>query len=127
MSGPAPLPPETVLVLDRDDWLYVYASFPDVTIDLEAMDVADAEYTAYAPDGRVLALTTPADWEDAGTITLTRTEEFDTAGLERRVARYWQRHQPNRPPLDPPETARWMLDEENRPREGRLARPPKRG
>ncbi|WP_158684954.1 hypothetical protein [Streptomyces sp. LaPpAH-108] len=42
----APLPPGTVLVLDRDDWLSVHAAFPDVTIDLEPMDVADADLAA---------------------------------------------------------------------------------
>ncbi|MGV9426478.1 hypothetical protein ACWDO7_19585 [Streptomyces sp. NPDC003656] len=122
MSGTAPLPPETVLVLDRDDWLSVHASFAHATSDLEAMDVADGEYTAYAPDGRVLALTVPDDWEDTGAVTLTRTEESDAPGLERRVARYWRRHQPGRSPLDAQETARAMLAHESRSAEGRLSR-----
>ncbi|MGV9341772.1 hypothetical protein [Streptomyces sp. NPDC003688] len=125
MSGAAPLPPETVLVLDRDDWLSVYASFAHVTHDLEAIDVAEGEYTAYAPDGRVLALTAPDGWR--GPVVLARTEEFDTAGLERRVTRSWQRHQAGHPPLDPSETAHRFLDEESHPREGWLARLLKRG
>ncbi|MFD8805854.1 hypothetical protein [Streptomyces sp. NPDC059597] len=125
MSGPAPLPPATVLVLDRDDWLYVYTSFAHVTNDLEAIDVAEGEYTAYAPDGRVLALTAPGGRR--GPVVLARTEEFDPVGLERRVARSWRRHHPRHPPLGPAETARRFLDEESRPREGWGARLPKRG
>ncbi|WP_146067826.1 hypothetical protein [Streptomyces sp. Ru72] len=115
------LPPETVLVFDQEEDLIVFESFAHATNYLEAMDVSEGEYTAaYSPEGRVLVLTAPEGPE--GRVVLTRTARSDRADLERRVARYWRRHQMGRSPRDPLRTARFLMDRDNRPRAGWLSR-----
>ncbi|AXE78112.1 hypothetical protein C5746_15500 [Streptomyces atratus] len=115
------LPPDAALIFDQDEDLSVFESFVHATNYLEAIDVSDREYTAaYSPDGGVLALTAPEGW--TGSVVLTRTGRGDLVDLERRVARYWQRHQIGKPPRDPLETARFLLDRDNQPRMGWLSR-----
>jgi hypothetical protein len=115
------LPSDTVLVFDRDEDLVVFGSFRDATDYLEAIDVSDGEYTAaYSPEGGVLALTAPEGPE--GSVVLSRTGRGDPADLERRVARYWQRHQVGQPPRDPRQTASFLIDRDNQPRAGWLTR-----
>ena len=90
---------------------------------LEAIDVSEGEYAAaYSSDGRVLALTAPQGPQ--GPVDLTDTGRDDVADLERRVVRYWQRHQMGRPPRDPLRTARFLIDRDNQPRKGWLSRVP---
>ncbi|MFD9602826.1 hypothetical protein [Streptomyces sp. NPDC059970] len=113
------LPPDAVLVFDRDEDLNVFESFVHATNYLEAIDVSEGEYTAaYTPDGRVLALSAPEAWK--GPVVLTRTDGVDLADLERRVARYWQLHQAGQPPCDPLQTARFLIDRDNQPHRGWL-------
>ncbi|MFJ1544566.1 hypothetical protein [Streptomyces sp. NPDC088246] len=113
------LPPDAVLVFDRDEDLNVFESFAHATNYLEAIDVSEGEYTAaYTPDGRVLALSAPEAWR--GPVVLTGTDGVDLADLERRVARYWQLHQVGQPPCDPQQTARFLIDRDNQPHRGRL-------
>ncbi|WP_158711545.1 hypothetical protein [Streptomyces xylophagus] len=115
------LPPDTVLVFDRDEDLFVFESHVHVTNWIEAMDVDDGEYPAvYSPDGGVLALTAPEGPE--GPVVLSRTDDVDLGDLERRVAAYWHRHQTGRPPRDPLQTARFLIDMANQPRRGWLGR-----
>lgn len=115
------LPPDTVLVFDQDEDLIVFESLVHATNYLEAIDVAEGEYTAaYSPDGRVLALTALGGPE--GSVVLTRTGRGDLADLERRVAQYWKRHQVGQPPRDPLQTARFLIDRDNRPGRGWLKR-----
>lgn len=115
------LPCETVLVFDRDEDLYAFESFVHATNYLEAIDVSEGEYpAAYSPDGGVLALTAPEGPQ--GPVLLTRTGRADLADLERRVARYWERHQRGQPSCDPPQTARFLIDRDHQPRTGWLSR-----
>ncbi|MFE7439047.1 hypothetical protein ACFU7X_01035 [Streptomyces chartreusis] len=115
------LPPDTALIFDQDEELSVFESFVHATNYLEAIDVSEVEYTAaYSPDGGVLALTAPEGWK--GPVVLTRTGRSDLVDLERRVARYWQRHQTGKPPLGPQETARFLIDRDNQPHVGWLSR-----
>jgi hypothetical protein len=115
------LPPDTVLVFDQEEDLIVFESFVHATNYLEAIDVSEGEYTAaYSPDGRVLALTAPEGPE--GPVVLIRTGRGDLADLERRVARYWQRHQIGQAPRAPLQTARFLIDRDNQPRKGWLSR-----
>ncbi|MEU1534925.1 hypothetical protein [Streptomyces fagopyri] len=108
------LPPDTVLVFDQDEDLSVFESLTHAANYLEAIDVSEGEYTAaYSPDGRVLALTAPEAWK--GPVVLTRTDERDSADLERRVACYWQLHQHGQPPRDPHRTARFLMDRHTHP------------
>ncbi|MGK5629005.1 hypothetical protein [Streptomyces sp. URMC 123] len=110
-----------MLIFDQDEDLLVFESFVDATDWLEAIDVDQGEYTAaYTPDGGVLALTAPEGPE--GSVVLTRTGSADLGDLERRVACYWRRHRTGRPPRDPAQTARLLIEEENEPRPGWLAR-----
>lgn len=115
------LPPDTALIFDQDEDLSVFESFLHATDVLEAIDVSEGEYTAaYSPDGGVLALTAPEGWE--GPVVMTRTGRGDLVDLERRVARYWQRHQMGKPPLGRLETARSLIDRDDQPRAGWLSR-----
>ncbi|MFJ8503493.1 hypothetical protein [Streptomyces avermitilis] len=115
------LSPDTVLVFDQDEDLIVFESFVHATNYLEAMDVSEGEYTAaYAPDGRVLALTATEAWK--GPVVLTRTDGSDLADLERRVARYWQLHQVGQPSRGPLQTARFLIDRDDQPQRGWLKR-----
>ncbi|MFJ5774548.1 hypothetical protein [Streptomyces sp. NPDC093094] len=115
------LPPDTVLVFDRDEDLSVFESFTHATNHLEAIDVSEGEYpAAYSPDGRLLELTAPDGWK--GPVVVARTDRADLAALEQRVARYWQRHQRGQVPRDPLQTARFLIDRDNQPRNGRPAR-----
>ncbi|MFJ9709579.1 hypothetical protein [Streptomyces sp. NPDC101234] len=115
------LPADTALIFDQDEDLNVFESFVRATNYLEAIDVSEGEYTAaYSPDGGVLALTAPEGWE--GPVVLTRTNRSDLVDLERRVARYWQRHQIGKPAQGLRETARFLIDRDNQPRAGWLSR-----
>jgi hypothetical protein len=115
------LPPDTVLIFDRDEDLFVFESFVDATNWIEAIDVDEGEYTAtYSPDGGVLALTAPEGPE--GLVLLTRTGSVDLGDLERRVVRYWRRHQTGQPLRDPLQTARFLIERYNKPRRGWLGR-----
>jgi hypothetical protein len=114
-------PLDTVLTFDRDEGLLVFESFVHATNWIEAIDVDEGEYTAaYTPDGGVLALTAPEGPE--GSVVLARTGSVDRGDLERRVARYWRRHQPGQPARDPLQTARFLIERNNEPRGGRLGR-----
>ena len=114
-------PPDIVLIFDRDEDLLVFESFVHATNWIEAMDVDEGEYTAaYSPDGGVLALTAPEGPE--GTVALARTCNVDLGDLERRVARYWRRHQVGQPTRDPLQTARFLIERDNKPRTGWLGR-----
>lgn len=114
-------PPCTVLVFDRDEDLLVFDSFAHATNWIEAIDVDEGEYTAaYSPDGGVLALTAPEGPE--GLVVLARTGSMDLGDLERRVARYWRRHQAGQPTRDPLQTARFLIERDNKPRRGWLGR-----
>ncbi|MFI6436476.1 hypothetical protein [Streptomyces sp. NPDC050759] len=111
------VPPDTVLVFDRDEELLVFASFVHATNWIEAMDIDEGEYAAvYSPDGGVLALTAPEGPE--GPVVLVRTSSVDLGDLERRVARYWRRHQTGQLPRDPLQTARFLIERDNKPRRG---------
>lgn len=115
------LSPTTVLVFDQDEDLIVFESFVHATNYLEAIDVSEGEYTAaYSPEGRLLALTAPEGPQ--GPVVLTTTDRSDLADLERRVARYWQRHQIGQPSRDPLQTARFLIDRDNQPCTGWLSR-----
>ncbi|MFF9090050.1 hypothetical protein ACF1BE_27295 [Streptomyces sp. NPDC014991] len=115
------LPPDAVLIFDRDEDLIVFESFAHATNYVEAIDVSEGEYAAaYSPDGAVLALTAPEGPE--GPVDLARTGRTDLADLDRRVARYWQRHQIGQPPRDPLQTSRFLIDRDNQRRKGWLSR-----
>ncbi|MEU6547710.1 hypothetical protein [Streptomyces sp. NPDC046859] len=115
------LPPDTVLVFDRDDDLLVFESFVHATNWIEAIDVDEGEYTAaYSPDGGVLALTAPEGPE--GSVVLARTNIVDLGDLEQRVARYWLRHQAGQAPRDPLQTARSLIERDNKPRRSWMGR-----
>ncbi|MGW2893121.1 hypothetical protein ACWDAO_00430 [Streptomyces sp. NPDC001212] len=115
------LPPDTVFIFDRDEDLFVFASFVHATNGIEAIEIDEGEYTAaYSPDGGVLALTAPEGPE--GSVILARTGSMDLGDLERRVARYWRRHQTGQPPRDPLHTARFLIERDNKPRRGWLSR-----
>lgn len=115
------LPPATVLIFDQNEDLIVFESFVQATNYLEAIDVSEGEYTAaYSPEGRLLALA--ALEGPQGSVVLTTTDRSDLADLERRVARYWQRHQIGQPSRDPLQTARFLIDRDNQPRNGWLSR-----
>ena len=115
------LPPDTVLVFDRDEGLLIFESRTHTAHWIEAIDVDEGEYTAaYSPDGGVLTLTAPEGPE--GWVVVSRTGSVDLDDLERRVAGYWHRHQTGRPPRDPLQTARFLLDRDNQPRRGWLGR-----
>ncbi|WP_328504760.1 hypothetical protein OG828_47985 [Streptomyces sp. NBC_00457] len=108
------LPNDTVLVFDQTEDLCVFTSFVHAANWLEAIDVAEGEYTAaYTPGGGIVALTAPKGWR--GPVLLARTDRTDLAELDRRVARYWEIHQVGRPSYDPAQTARFLIDRENRP------------
>ncbi|WP_234533295.1 hypothetical protein [Streptomyces shenzhenensis] len=112
-------PSDTVLIFDRDEDLLVFESFVHATNWIEAIDVDEGEYTAaYSPDGGVLALTAPEGPE--GSAVLARTGSEDLADLELRVARYWHRHQTGQPTRDPLQTARFLIERDNKPRRGWL-------
>ncbi|MFF5476736.1 hypothetical protein ACFY5C_05175 [Streptomyces sp. NPDC012935] len=112
------LPSETVLVFDQTEDLCVFTSFVQAANWMEAIDVAEGEYTAaYTPDGGVVALTAPESWR--GPVLLARTGRTDLADLDRRVARYWQLHQVGHPSRDTAQTARFLIDRENRSPKGR--------
>ena len=109
--------PDTVLIFDRDEDLLVFESFVHATNWIEAIDVEEGEYTAaYSPDGGVLALTAPEGPE--GSVALARTGSVDLGDLERRVARYWRRHQAGKPTRAPLRTARFLIERDNKPRGG---------
>ncbi|MFJ7152374.1 hypothetical protein ACIQVT_29980 [Streptomyces sp. NPDC100445] len=111
------LPSDAVLVFDRDEDLFVFASFIDATNWIEAIDVDAGEYTAaYSPDGGVWALTVSQGPEKS--VVLTRTGRVDPDDLVRRFARYWQRHQAGEPPRDLLETGRFVIERDNKPRTG---------
>ena len=94
------VPPDTVLIFDRDEDLLVFESFVHATNWIEAIDVDEGEYTAgYTPDGGVLTLAAPEGPE--GPVVLTRTGSVDLGDLEQRVARYWRRHQAGQPSREP--------------------------
>ncbi|MEV4433853.1 hypothetical protein [Streptomyces sp. NPDC049585] len=113
--------PDTVLIFDRDEDLFIFESFVHATNWIEAIDVDEGEYTAaYSPDGGVLALIAPEGPE--GSVVLVRTGGVDLGDLERRVARYWCRHQAGQPPRDPLQTARFLVERDNRPRRSWLSR-----
>ncbi|MCT9009495.1 hypothetical protein [Streptomyces rhizosphaerihabitans] len=115
------LPPDTVLVFDRDEGLIVFESFEHATNYLEAIDVSEGEYTAaYSLDGRVLVLTAPEPLR--GPAVLTGTEGFDLTDLEQRVARYWQLHQVGRTPCTPVQTARFLIERDSQSPRGWLKR-----
>jgi hypothetical protein len=115
------LPPDTVLVFDRDEELFVFASFVHATNWIEAIDVDEGEYAAvYSPDGGVWALTAPEGPE--GSVVLARTGSADLGDLERRVTRYRRRHQTDQLPRDPLQTARFLIEGENNSRRGWLGR-----
>jgi hypothetical protein len=115
------LPPDTVLLFDRDEELFVFTSFVHATNWIEAIDIDEGEYTAvYSPDGGVLALTAPEGPE--GSVVLVRTGSVDFGDLERRVARYWRRHQTGQLPRDPLRTARFLIERDNKPRGGWFGR-----
>ena len=115
------LPPATVLIFDQDEDLIVFESFVHATNYLEAIDVSAGEDTAaYSPEGRLLALAAPEGPQ--GSVVLTTTDKSDLADLERRVARYWQRHQIGQPSRDPLQTARFLIDRDNQPRKRWLSR-----
>ncbi|MCX4453361.1 hypothetical protein OG585_11700 [Streptomyces sp. NBC_01340] len=115
------LPPDTVLIFDRDEDLLVFESYIHATNWIEAIDVDEGEYTAaYSPDGGVLTLTAPEGPE--GSVVLSRTGSVDLGDLERRVAIYWHRHQTGQPPRDPLQTARFLIGRDNQPRRGWLGR-----
>jgi len=61
-----------------------------------------------------LSLTAPDSWR--GPAALTRTDKVDAADLERRVNRYWQVHQVGKSPLNPEQTARFLIDRDNQAR-----------
>jgi hypothetical protein len=114
------LPANTVLIFDRDEDLLVFASFVQATNWIEAIDVDEGEYTAaYSPDGGVLALSAPEGPE--GSVVLAETGGVDLGDLERRVARYWRRHQAGEPPRDPLQTAQFLIERDNSPRRGWLS------
>jgi hypothetical protein len=113
--------PDTVLIFDRDEDLLAFESLVHATNWIEAIDVDEGEYTAaYSPDGGVLALTAPEGPE--GTVLLARTGSVDLGDLERRVAAYWRRHQVGPPTRDPLQTARFLIERDNKPRRKRLGR-----
>ncbi|KOV59581.1 hypothetical protein ADL01_35645 [Streptomyces sp. NRRL WC-3618] len=115
------VPPDTVLIFDRDEDLLVFESFVHATNWIEAIDVDEGEYTAgYTPDGGVLTLAAPEGPE--GPVVLTRTGSVDLGDLEQRVARYWRRHQAGQPSREPLQTARFLIERDNRPRRGWLGR-----
>lgn len=115
------LPPDTVLIFDRDEDLLVFESYIHATNWIEAIDVDEGEYTAaYSPDGGVLTLTAPEGPE--GSVVLSRTGSVDLGDLERRVAIYWHRHQTGQPPRDPLQTARFLIGRDNQSRRGWLGR-----
>ncbi|MEW2163872.1 hypothetical protein AB0912_12860 [Streptomyces sp. NPDC007084] len=115
------LPPDTVLVFDRDEDLLAFESSGHATNWIEAIDVDEGEYTAaYSPAGGVLALTAPDGPE--GAVVLAGTGRVDLGDLERRVAAYWRRHQAGLPPRDPIQTARFLIDRDGRPRRGWFGR-----
>ena len=75
------VPPDTVLIFDRDEDLLVFESFVHATNWIEAIDVDEGEYTAgYTPDGGVLTLAAPEGPE--GPVVLTRTGSVDLGDLE---------------------------------------------
>lgn len=114
-------PPNTVLIFDRDEDLLVFESSVHATNWIEAIDVDEGEYTAaYSPDGGVLALTAPEGPERS--VVLARTGSVDLGELERRVACYWRRHQVGQPTRDPVQTARFLIERDNKPRRGWLGR-----
>ncbi|MFE0351207.1 hypothetical protein [Streptomyces griseoluteus] len=115
------LPPDTVLIFDRDEDLLVFASFVHATNWIEAIDVDEGEYTAvYSPDGGVWALTAPEG--PGGSVVLVGTGSVDLDDLERRVARYWCRHQAGEPPRAPLQTAQFLIERDHKPRRGWLGR-----
>ncbi|MFJ9201107.1 hypothetical protein [Streptomyces flaveolus] len=110
-----------MFIFDRDEDLFVFESFVHATNWIEVIDVDEGEYTAvYSPDGGVLALTAPEGPE--ASVVLARTGGVDLGDLERRVARYWRRHQAGQPPRDPLQTARFLVERDNRPRRSWLSR-----
>jgi hypothetical protein len=112
---------DTVLIFDRDEDLLVFDSFVHATNWIEAIDVDEGEYTgAFSADGGVLALTAPEGPE--GSVVLARTGSVDLGELERRVARYWRRHQTGQPTRDPLQTAWFLIERDNKPRRGWLGR-----
>lgn len=114
-------PPDPVLIFDRNEDLLVFESFVHATDWIEAIDVDEGEYTAaYSPDGGVLALTASEGPE--GLVVLARTGSVDLGDLERRVACYWRRHQTGQAAHDPLQTARFLIERDNRPPRGWLGR-----
>ncbi|MFE5038942.1 hypothetical protein [Streptomyces sp. NPDC056683] len=115
------LRPDTVLLFDRDEDLLVFESFVHATNWIEAIDVDEGEYTAaYSPDGGVLTLSAPEGPE--GSVVLARTDVVDLSDLEQRAARYWHRHQAGQPPRDPLQTARFLMERDNKPRRSWMGR-----
>ncbi|MGV9630239.1 hypothetical protein [Streptomyces sp. NPDC003487] len=78
-----PFPPETVLVFDRDGELAVFESLARAADGLEAIDVDDGEYVAYAPDGRVVELTATGP---EGEVHVAWAGRADPEDLARRLA-----------------------------------------
>ncbi|MER7106708.1 hypothetical protein [Streptomyces sp. NPDC000229] len=79
------LPAQTLLVFDRDDWVYVVPSFEAAALEFEAVDVADGTYEAFTVDGERVALTAPEGWR--GPVVVEATGQRDMAALRERIER----------------------------------------
>ncbi|MFF8287702.1 hypothetical protein ACF068_00540 [Streptomyces sp. NPDC016309] len=79
------LPAQTLLVFDRDDWVYVLPSFDAAAHELEAVDVAGGEYEAFTLDGERVALTAPGGWR--GPVVVGPTGRRDPEALRERIER----------------------------------------
>ncbi|OKK06618.1 hypothetical protein AMK26_11510 [Streptomyces sp. CB03234] len=85
MSAMNDLPAQTLLVFDRDDWVYVVPSFEAAAVEFEAVDVADGTYEAFTLDGERVALTAPGGWR--GPVLVEATGQRDMAALRERIRR----------------------------------------
>ncbi|MFI6104163.1 hypothetical protein [Streptomyces sp. NPDC051310] len=106
------LPPQALLLFDRDAGVCVVPSYAAAANSLEAADVAAGEYEAYAPDGHVVRLAAPAG--PYGPVTVTATGESDPAGLTARIARVWREAFPGETPPGAAELTRRHLEREPR-------------